>query len=106
MMIASTFCTHSMTLAGVSKQMFKRVSSPVPRNTDGAKGYEDYTPHRDEKRRRNYLSRHKSREDWGRSGVMTAGWLSRYILWEKPTIKEAVAAANRLYPDVTFALAG
>ena len=71
----------------------------------GAKGYEDYTTHRDEKRRRNYLSRHESREDWGRSGVMTAGWLSRYILWEKPTIKEAVAAANRLYPDVTFALA-
>ena len=61
--------------------------------------------HRDEKRRRSYLSRHASREDWGRSGVMTAGWLSRYLLWEKPTLKEAVVAASKLYRDVNFALA-
>ena len=71
----------------------------------GAKGYEDYTTHRDEKRRRLYLSRHAAREDWGRAGVMTAGWLSRQILWERPTLKGAVAAASRRYPDVTFTIA-
>jgi hypothetical protein len=60
---------------------------------------------RDEKRRRLYLSRQASREDWGRAGVMTAGWFSRHILWEKPMLNEAVAAASRLYPDITFTLA-
>jgi hypothetical protein len=95
-----------VTIEPSSRAGYKYMASDGSRTTHfGAKGYEDYTTHRDEKRRRNYLSRHESREDWGRSGVMTAGWLSRYILWEKPTIKEAVAAANRLYPDVTFALA-
>ena len=94
-----------VTIEPSSRAGYKYMASDGSRTTHfGAKGYEDYTTHRDEKRRRNYLSRHESREDWGRSGVMTAGWLSRYILWEKPTIKEAVAAANRLYPDVTFAL--
>ena len=71
----------------------------------GARGYEDYTMHRDDKRRRLYLARHASREEWGRAGVMTAGWLSRHLLWEKPTLKEAVAAASKLYPDITFTLA-
>ena len=95
-----------VTIEPSSRAGYKYMASDGSRTTHfGAKGYEDYTTHRDEKRRRNYLSCHESREDWGRSGVMTAGWLSRYILWEKPTIKEAVAAANRLYPDVTFALA-
>ena len=95
-----------VTIAPSSRAGYKFMASDGSRTTHfGAKGYEDYTLHRDEKRRRNYLSRHESREDWGRSGVMTAGWLSRYILWEKPTIKEAVAAANRPYPEVAFALA-
>ena len=71
----------------------------------GAKGYEHYTMHCDGKRRRLYLARHASRQDWGRAGIMTAGWLSRYILWEKPTLKEAVAAAGKLYPGITFILA-
>ena len=95
-----------VTIAPSRRAGYKYTASDGSRTTHfGARGYEDYTTHRDEKRRRSYLSRHASREDWGRSGVMTAGWLSRYILWEKPTNKEAVTAANRLYPDVTFALA-
>ena len=92
-------------IAPSSRAGYKHMASDGSSTTHvGARGYEDYTMHRDEKRRRNYLSRHASREDWGRSSVMTAGWLSRYLLWEKPTLKEAVAAANRLYPDVTFTL--
>ena len=33
---------------------------------------------------------------------MTPGWLSRYLLWEKRSLDEAIAAASRMYPDVTF----
>ena len=49
----------------------------------GAKGYEDYTQHHDKLRRANYLSRHKTRENW--KDPQTAGALSRYILWGDST---------------------
>lgn len=55
----------------------------------GAIGYEDYTIHKDEKRKLRYINRHKNKENWTKSGINTAGWWSRYLLWEKPTIKEA-----------------
>ena len=95
-----------ITIAPSSRAAYKYKASDGSRTTHfGARGYEDYTTHRDEKRRRLYLARHASREDWSRAGVMTAGWLSRHILWEKPTLREAVTAAGKLYPGITFALA-
>ena len=68
----------------------------------GQRGADDFTIHRDEPKRQAYIARHGSKESWGRSGVMTPGWLSRYLLWEKPSLDEAIAAASRTYPDVTF----
>ena len=41
--------------------------------------YEDYTQHHDKKRRDLYIVRHRPRENW--DDPMTAGSLSRYILW-------------------------
>jgi RNA recognition motif-containing protein len=49
----------------------------------GAKGMTDYTLSGDKLRRSNYLSRHRSREDW--NAPMTAGALSRWILWGDST---------------------
>ena len=69
----------------------------------GAEGYEDYTTHKDPHRRQRYIARHRG-EDWSRSGVMTPGWLSRHILWEKPSLRAAVANANKMYKDVRFEL--
>ena len=54
----------------------------------GAIGYEDYTTHGDLTRKMNYLGRHKSTENW--NDYMTAGALSRWILWNKPTIKASI----------------
>ena len=54
----------------------------------GAIGYEDYTGHQDLQRKMNYLGRHKSTENW--NDYMTAGALSRWILWNKPTIKASI----------------
>lgn len=55
----------------------------------GAKGYSDYTIHKDAARKKRYIDRHKAREDF--ENYMTAGSLSRYILWEKPTLKKSIA---------------
>ena len=68
-----------------------------------AKGYSDYTLNKDPARRLNYIKRH-SNEDWSRSNVASAAWLSRYILWEKPTLQEAISNANRMYSDVQVSL--
>ena len=55
----------------------------------GAAGMSDFTKHRDEERKKRYIDRHKARENW--SDPMTAGALSRFILWNKPTIRASIA---------------
>ena len=70
----------------------------------GAAGYEHYTHHKDPDRRRLYIQRHRRREDWTRSGLLTPGWLSRWLLWERPTLRAAIAAASKMYEGVTFRL--
>jgi hypothetical protein len=56
----------------------------------GASGYDDFTIHKDEQRKQRYISRHQSNENWYISGVDTAGFWSRWLLWNKPTIKESL----------------
>ena len=52
----------------------------------GAEGYEDYTMHKDPNRKYNYIERHQKREKWGKEGIKTAGFWSRWLLWNKPSI--------------------
>ena len=54
----------------------------------GAKGMSDYTIHKDKKRKERYMKRHKVNENW--NDPTTAGSLSRYILWNKPTLKASI----------------
>lgn len=49
----------------------------------GAAGMSDFTIHKDPQRKQRYLSRHRARENW--NAPMTAGALSRWILWNKKT---------------------
>ena len=35
----------------------------------------------DEKKKKAYISRHKVNENWSSEGILTAGFLSRWILW-------------------------
>ena len=53
----------------------------------GASGYSDYTKHHDKARRARYISRHSSNEAW--NDPTTAGFWSRWLLWDKQTIEEA-----------------
>ena len=52
----------------------------------GQAGAPDYTKTRDKERRRLYLNRHRLRENW--DAPMTAGALSRHILWGPFTSKQ------------------
>lgn len=45
----------------------------------GDSRYEDYTQHKDKKRRSKYRDRHK--KDLEKGDYMSAGYLSYYILW-------------------------
>ena len=56
----------------------------------GAKGMSDYTKHKDPKRKENYTARHAKREDWNKSGLDTAGFWSKNLLWNKPTITDSI----------------
>jgi hypothetical protein len=61
----------------------------------GAAGYEDFTIHKDPIRKQLYISRHQANEDW--TDPLTAGWWSRFLLWEKPTIKAAIADIKKKF---------
>ena len=55
----------------------------------GASGYTDFIlSGGDEERKQRYLSRHRKNENW--EDFMTAGSLSRYILWNKPSLNESI----------------
>ena len=64
----------------------------------GATGYEDFTTHKDPKRKARYLARHKN-ENW--DDPETAGFWARYILWNKDTIKDSIADLGRMGDTVS-----
>jgi len=54
----------------------------------GAAGMSDFTLHHDEERKERYLNRHRKNEHWDKPD--TPGALSRYILWNKKTVKASL----------------
>lgn len=63
----------------------------------GARGYSDYTKHKDSQRKQRYINRHKVRENWTKSGITTPGFWSRWILWNKPTLKESIENTEKRF---------
>lgn len=56
----------------------------------GSEGMEDFTTHRDPKRKKNYLSRHRPRETWTKNGIRTAGFWARWLLWNQPSLTQSI----------------
>ena len=63
----------------------------------GAKGYSDYTKHRNKSRMRRYENRHKSRENWKKSGIKSAGFWSKWILWNKPGFRDSIKDTEKRF---------
>jgi hypothetical protein len=61
----------------------------------GAKNYSDYTLHKDPKRKKRYILRHSTREDW--KNPVSAGALSRWILWNKKTLEDSILSYKRRF---------
>lgn len=58
----------------------------------GQKGAEDYTTHKDADRKARYHLRHShGNENWTKTGVGTAGWWSRWLLWSEPSGRKALS---------------
>ena len=55
----------------------------------GARGYEDYTIHKNDERKQLYLIRHKKNENW--NNPFTPAALSKWILWNKKTLRDSIA---------------
>jgi hypothetical protein len=82
----------------------------------GARGYDDYTRHKNPLRMRNYIRRHggiinkemedetsaarvheqmlnvdkSTRQHWGTRGIKTPGFWSRWLLWSQPGLGKAI----------------
>ena len=65
----------------------------------GQKGAQDFTKHKDKERKDRYVDRHKN-EDWTQTGIQTAGWMSKHVLWNKPTLQASVADINKKFKNI------
>ena len=70
----------------------------------GATGYEDFTTSKDEKRKASYLARHKTREDWTLSGIDSAGFWARWLLWNKPSITASIRDINQRFSTLSVSM--
>lgn len=56
----------------------------------GAAGMLDYTIHKDKTRKKRYEVRHTRKENWTKNGICTAGFWSKWLLWNKPSLKDSI----------------
>lgn len=72
----------------------------------GQKGYTDYPTHQEHDKMMNYVKRHggigpnyvsSHSEKWGKNGSMTAGFWSRWMLWNKPSIESSLSDMRRRF---------
>ena len=61
----------------------------------GASGMDDYTKTRDKAQKQRYLKRHRRNENW--NNPVSAGALSRWILWNKETRGASIADYKRRF---------
>ena len=75
-----------------------RVNFPNGKHVDfGATGYSDFTIHKTPQRMHKYVFRHQKHENWKKSGMYTAGFWSRWLLWSVPTMSGAKSLILRKF---------
>ena len=83
--------------ASPKKEKKMRVTLPNGNTVNfGAKGYSNYTIHRNTARQQRYLIRHRKTENWTKAGVRTAGFWARWILWSEPSLQAAIRRTEKV----------
>ena len=62
------------------------------------------TQHEDKDRKQRYIDRHKKNEEFGISGVKTAGFWAKNILWNKDTLTKRVDDLNKKIKNINIKL--
>ena len=76
-------------VSDVPNKFFYIITNNSRRLYFGDSRYDHFTEgHLNEIRRKTYMNRHKKNENW--NNPTSAGALSRWILWNKPTYTESV----------------
>tara|TARA_Y100000114_G_C11758092_1_gene328016 strand:+ start:2612 stop:2923 length:312 start_codon:yes stop_codon:yes gene_type:complete len=44
-----------------------------------------------------YISRHRVNENWNKDGLKSAGFWSKHILWNKPTIQQSIKDTEKRF---------
>ena len=65
------------------KAVFTKDNGRTTTKHFGSRGMQDFTITKDKAQRKRYLDRHRKRENW--NDYMSAGSLSRWILWSGPS---------------------
>ena len=63
----------------------------------GSKPYSDMTIHRSEERKNRYINRHRKNENWEKSGIDTAGYWSRWVLWNLPSLEKSIKDTEKRF---------
>jgi hypothetical protein len=81
--------------ANDQKHKYVAVFSNGRRVKFGGYGYSDYTIHKDPERKKRYQDRH--RKDLDTKDPYAPGYLSWYVLWNKPTLSASIADYNKRF---------
>jgi len=63
----------------------------------GAAGMDDYTITKNLNQKNRYIKRHQSREDWTINGIYTAGFFSRFLLWNLPNLDDSIENTEKRF---------
>jgi hypothetical protein len=75
-----------------------RITNPDGKHVDfGASNYSDFTLHQNSDRKESYISRHSTNENWTKSGIDTAGFWSRWLLWNLPSFKASIRNIEKTF---------
>lgn len=68
----------------------------------GQRDASDFTQHKSQERKNRYIDRHRKNEDW--TNPRTAGFYSRWLTWNKPTLEQSARDINSKFKNINLKL--
>ena len=68
----------------------------------GQKGYSDYSQHNNNGHKNNYLARHRTNQDRTASGIKTARFYNKHLLWNPKSFRASLNDLNKKFKDFRF----